>query len=202
MESIHGLTHTSLRYLVEAEVVVRGFLSPTLRTSQNLHVLHFVDTSVQESQSSEQQKKSGAGPNGVEYTVYAPPVRHHWGEPIDLDFRITRPANIKLRIARLELRERIKLQAVSDKRLISNSTECAVARGQKVVTNDADYFQMRFPLPRSVKVCRQSVDQKRIEITHRVSIGLQFEDEDENLEQVGLRIRSLLVRTFSSHAAD
>lgn len=184
MESIHGLTHASLRYLVEAEVVVRGFLSPTLRTSQSLHVLNFVDTSIQDSQSLEQQVKAWVGSNGVECTVYAPPICHHWGEPIDLNFRITRPVNIKLRAVRLELRERIKLQAVFDKRLVLNSTESAIARGQKEFSDDSDQFQMRFPLPRSFKVCRQSVDQKRIEITHKLRIGLQFEDEDGTLEQV------------------
>jgi hypothetical protein len=63
-----------------------------------------------------------------------------------------------------------------DKRLISNESEVAVITGEKDLSDESNQFHLRFPLPRSLKTCRQSLRMDRIEISHGVHIEIEFED--------------------------
>ncbi|KAK5048614.1 hypothetical protein LTR84_005705 [Exophiala bonariae] len=182
-ESIHGLHHAHLRYIIEAEVLMRGLLSPTLRASQTLHVINPSSTQVRNS-SSEHQKKSSVGTKGVEYIIYAPSVRHRWGEPVDFEFRVPRSPNVGRISAIFKLREEIKLQALFNKRLISDTRESFIAEGEKDLTSESTATQVRFPLPRSLTVCRQSVKEERIQINHSIRITLEIEDDYGKVERV------------------
>lgn len=170
---------------MEAEVQSRGFLSPTLRASQNLRVLHH-STILGRERSLEHQKQSWVGSKGVEYTVYAPPDYHRWGEPIDFDLRIPRSTSMRRVLVKFQLREEIKLQALFNQRLASDVKETIIAKGEKDLTNESSAIQLCFPLPQSLTVCRQSVEEERIHISHRITIELEAEDEDGKIEQVTL----------------
>jgi hypothetical protein len=184
-ESIRGLHHASLRYIVEAEVLMRGILSPTLRASQNLHVINPSNLQFRH-RSSEHQKQSWVGCKGVEYSIYAPSTRHRWGEPVDFEFRVPRSPKVRRLSASFKLREEIRLQALFNKRLISDTTESIIAEGEKDLTNESAATQVRFPLPRSLTVCRQSVKEERIQISHTIRITLEIEDEEGKVEKVSL----------------
>ncbi|KEF52409.1 uncharacterized protein A1O9_11650, partial [Exophiala aquamarina CBS 119918] len=188
MESIQGLSHASLRYIVEGEVSMKRLVSSNLRASQNFQVIRGIDVSLAGDRSSEQQKQSGSHSCGLEYQVRAPPVLHRWGEPIDFEFRLIPLASydIKLGIARFELREKLNLQATFDKRLVSNVNEVSVMRGEKDLSGEPNEFHVRFPLSHSLKICRQSVRESRIQISHRIHIEIEFADGDDRLGQIAL----------------
>lgn len=68
--------------------------------------------------------------------------------------------------------------------MISNESEIAVTTGERDLSDESNEFHLRFPLPRSLKVCRQSVKENRIQISHGVHIEIEFEDEGGRLAQV------------------
>lgn len=128
----------------------------------------------------------GTHTSGLEYHICAPPVLHRWGEPVDFDIRLvpSGSTNIRLGTAKFELREKMKLQATFDKRLISNVAESAVAKGERDLSGESNEFHVRFCLPHSLKICRQSVRESRIHISHSIYAEVDFEDEDGQLGQV------------------
>jgi hypothetical protein len=65
-ESIQGLPHVSVRYVVEAEVSMKGLMSSNLRASQNFQAVRVADMSTVAIGSSEQVRLSSYGKLGLQ----------------------------------------------------------------------------------------------------------------------------------------
>jgi len=105
---------------------------------------------------------------------------------VDFDFRLnpSDSTRINLGIGKFELREKLSLRATFDKRLISNIAEVAIAKGEHELSSESNHFHVRFPLPQSLKVCRQSVRESRIKISHAINIEVELKDEEGQAMQV------------------
>ncbi|KAJ4982959.1 carbon catabolite repression protein [Stagonosporopsis vannaccii] len=184
-ESVEGLGDTHVTYYVKATVVTAGYLTKNISTTTQLRVVRVLENGASESFDPD-QTECGVWQDQLHYHITASPQWHHWGCPIALKFKFqpfTKGISIERIVARLH--EEIRLRAPTQHRNLFYRSESVVAGVEASSANDSAMllddaanvsdghrFEVEVPLPQSLKACRQSVVQDRIQITHLLKMEL------------------------------
>lgn len=136
-----------------------------------------------------QQDVQGAWPDKIDYRITVPSQHRQWGQPITATFSLQPlTKGITVESVVLKLQELLCLKASSSNRQLFHRKETTIS-GMEAIKNEnpeldlqletralEDQLEMVLPLPRSLHLCRQSVHQDRIIISHRLMVDLRLRD--------------------------
>ncbi|OAL47740.1 hypothetical protein IQ07DRAFT_127016 [Pyrenochaeta sp. DS3sAY3a] len=188
-ETISGLRDSFATYQLSATIVTAGYLQRNIKSKKQIRVIRapcFDEASVIEPE----QVDCGKWRDKLDYLVATSPHHHQWGQSIPVCFDFWPHVNgVIVEYISLRLQELVCLRASEGNRDLYNSRDLIVSQAG---ANAADHsalllqattdplhrhaFEMMLSLPRSLTKCRQSIQQDRIFISHRLLVDVRMHD--------------------------
>ncbi|KAJ4990065.1 carbon catabolite repression protein [Stagonosporopsis vannaccii] len=189
-ESIEGLGDSFVTYEVRATIVVAGKFSKKICAKKQVKVVR--DSRQAEVDDFEpEQDDHRIWSEKLSYHMVVSPQNHRWGDPITATFELTPLAKgIVVESIALRLQESLQLKAPSKNRDLYHRRHSMISEIEATKTENTalllqtaaaaweNQLEMVLPLPRSLQVCRQSVNQDRIKVFHTLLIDLRARDKE------------------------
>ncbi|KAM3415390.1 hypothetical protein BST61_g8916 [Cercospora zeina] len=209
-ESVEGLRETYIAYHLHASVSRPGWNAKDLTAQEHIRIVRTLGQDSMEMTRSRVNADIWA--NKISYSISIPTDAVVFGTSITADVELS-PIKKGLRLGKVELRlmetvvKRIQATEVPDIRGDrSKSEESEVAKADmdfpehtRIVYEDetldsptmADEmykFKATLPLPKSLNVCRQDVDNHSINITHRFKLMVNIHNPEGHVSQLVCRL--------------